>query len=69
MNVSYLKIIVELLLRSCFVLREHFGELVITEATPRGDHLYPHRDLPFVRLGKILLTRGSNILPELPDGQ
>ena len=69
MNVTHLKIIMELLLRSCFVLWEHFCELVITEAAPGCDHLYTHHYLRLVRLSKVVLARGPHIFPELSDGQ
>ena len=69
MNVTHLKIIMELLLRSCFVLWEHFCELVITEAAPGCDHLYTHHYFRLVCLGKVLLARGPNIFPELSNGQ
>ena len=66
---SYLEIIMELLLRSCFVIREHFGELVVAQAAPGGDHLHTCHDPRLVRLSEVLLARGAHVLPELPDGE
>ena len=66
---NYLEVFMKLLLRGWTELGEQFGELVVTQGAPGGDHLHAGHDLQLVPVSVVSLVCGSHVLPQLSDCQ